>query len=120
MAGVDAAGGGVRHYVLLHGLLFLYSVYALLMKFAAAERFLSGPFMALYAGALLVMLVYALLWQVVLKRLPLSVAFSNKAVVIVWGMLWGALFFSEAVTWPKLLGAAMVVAGICVVVQDER
>lgn len=120
MPAVETPKGGARHYVLLHAMLLLYSIYALLMKYAAAEHFLSFPFLALYGGALFVMLVYALFWQRVLKYLPLNVAFSSKAVVVIWGMLWGALFFSESVTIPKLLGAAMVIAGICVVVQDER
>jgi drug/metabolite transporter (DMT)-like permease len=114
------AGGNFRHYALLHALLLLYSVYALLCKFAAAEPFLSPPFLLLYGGALMVLAGYALFWQVILKHLPLNTAFSNKAIVVVWGMLWGAVFFSESITLPKIIGAALVMAGIWLVVQDER
>ena len=31
---------------------------------------------------------------------------------VVWGLVWGALFFHEAVTPGKLLGAALVIAGV--------
>ena len=46
-------------------------------------------------------------WQQVIKRIPLTTAFANKAVTVVWGLVWGALFFREAVTPGKLLGAAL-------------
>lgn len=113
-------GGGAKPYLLLQFLLLLYSVYALLCKFAASEKLFSVPFFLFYGGALLVMLAYAWLWQKVLRRLPLNVAYSSKAVVVVWGMAWGAAFFAEAVTLPRVIGAAMVMLGIVLVVRNER
>jgi drug/metabolite transporter (DMT)-like permease len=112
--------GKAKQYLLLYFLIFLYSIYALLCKFASANPFLSFPFLLLYGGALLVMLLYALLWQKVLKHLPLNVAISNKAVVVIWGMIWGAIFFSESISVPKIIGAVMVMIGIFLVVQDEK
>lgn len=111
--------GEFKQYILLHGLLLLYSIYALLCKLASLHPVFSGQFVLLYFGALCVLFVYALFWQTILKHLPLNVAFSSKSITVIWGMLWGALFFSEAVTWPKVIGAAFVMAGIWLVVQDE-
>ena len=39
-------------------------------------------------------------------------AYSGKAVVILWGILWGALLFQEAVTPRKIIGAVVIMAGI--------
>ena len=67
----------------------------------------------LYYGTVILLLgVYAIGWQQVIKRIPLTTAFANKAVTVVWGLVWGALFFHEAVTPGKLLGAALVIAGV--------
>ena len=116
----EASRAGARDYLLLHALLLVYSLYALLSKLASAERFLSLPFLGLFGGALTLMAVYAFFWQKVLKRLPLNAAFSSKAVVIVWGMVWGAAFFAEGITVPKLIGAAMVMLGIWLAVGDGK
>ena len=39
-------------------------------------------------------------------------AFANKAITVVWGIIWGYLFFDEAITLKKLIGAALVMTGI--------
>ena len=56
--------------------------------------------------------VYAIGWQQIIKRMPLTSAYANKAVTIVWGIIWGALLFHEAATPMKLLGSAIVLTGV--------
>ena len=46
--------------------------------------------------------------------MPLTLAFANKAVTTVWGLVWGLLFFQERVTVGKLAGIALIVAGVVV------
>ena len=101
-----------KWYVGLHALLALFSLSGVLSKLAASERFLGPRFCLLYGGALLALAAYALLWQQVIRRLPLSVAYANRAVTIVWGLVWGALVFGETVTPGRLAGAAIVMAGV--------
>ena len=36
----------------------------------------------------------------------------NKAATVIWGLVFGALFFRERVTAGKLFGAALIIAGI--------
>ena len=96
----------------LHLMLMLYSMSEICSKKAAGESFLSVRF-CLYSGTVILLLgVYAIGWQQVIKRIPLTTAFANKAVTVVWGLVWGALFFHEAITPGKLLGAALVIAGV--------
>ena len=74
----------------------------------------------LYYGTVILLLgVYAIGWQQVIKRIPLTTAFANKAVTVVWGLVWGALFFREAVTPGKLLGAALVIVGVILFEQAD-
>ena len=96
----------------LHLMLMLYSMSEICSKKAAGESFLSVHFCLYYGTVILLLGVYAIGWQQVIKRIPLTTAFANKAVTVVWGLVWGALFFREAVTPGKLLGAALVIAGV--------
>ena len=96
----------------LHILLLVYSLSGVLSKLAADVDFFSLEFCALYAGILFLLGLYALGWQQILKRLPLTTAFSNKAVTIVWGIIWGLVFFAEPVTIPEVIGALMIIAGV--------
>ncbi len=112
-------GPRIRSFFLLHSVLMLYSLSGVCSKLAAGQPFFSLPF-CLYYGALIGLLgIYAIAWQQVIKRLPLTVAFANKAVTLVWGLVWGMLFFREQVTPGKLLGVALVVCGVVLFVQAD-
>lgn len=109
----------IRTLLVLHIVLFFYSLTGILSKSAAAQTFASGPFIALYGGMLVVLFVYALAWQQIIKRMPLTVAYANRAIDVVWGLLWGFLFFHESVTPHMLVGAALVIVGIVLFSIDD-
>jgi drug/metabolite transporter (DMT)-like permease len=106
-------------FIVLHLILLLYSIAAILSKTAAGVDFISLPFILCYGGVLVLLLIYALVWQWVLKSLPLTIAYANKGVTIIWGMVWGFLLFDEAISVTMLIGAAIVFAGIMLVVTDH-
>lgn len=96
----------------LHILLMVYSTSGILSKLAAGVDLLSWQFIGLYAGIITLLGLYAIGWQQILRRMPLTSAFSNKAVTIVWGIVWGVLFFNEPLTLGKGIGAALIIAGV--------
>lgn len=108
----------VNKYVLLHLLLFFFSFCGVFSKLAATNDFLSFKFCMFYGISMLILGVYAILWQQILKRFSLTTAFFNKAVTIIWGMLWGAIFFKEAITINMIIGTIVVLIGIGLVVKD--
>ncbi len=101
-----------RTLLLLHILLLFYSLSDVMSKLAAGFDFLSLGFVVCYGGLLVILAGYAIGWQQVIKRMPLTTAYANRGITVVWGIFWGALFFSEAITPGKIAGAVMVVAGI--------
>lgn len=102
----------IKTYLSLHLLFVLYSLTDLFGKAAAGYGFDDIRFYGFYCAILVVLALYALGWQQIIKRLPLTTAFSNKAVTIVWGLIWGVLFFQEEITFFKILGACVVIAGV--------
>lgn len=107
-------------FVMLHVILLLYSFCSVFSKLAAGADFMSVKFVLCYGLMLVVLAAYAILWQQVLKRMPLTTAFANKGIVIIWGMIWGALIFSEAITWYMIVGSLIIFAGIVLVVTDDE
>ena len=106
-------------YVFVNILFLLYSFVGVCFKNISTTVLWSVAFFAYLGMAFLLLFIYALLWQQVLKRLPLSVAFANKGVTVMWGMLWGALFFQERITIPMVMGAFFICAGIVLVTCDN-
>ena len=90
----------------------MYSCSGILSKLAAGVSFFSVEFCILYAGIIVILGLYAIGWQQILRRLPLTTAFSNKAVTIVWGIIWGCVFFAESITLGKVIGAVLIIAGV--------
>lgn len=96
----------------LHVLLFIYSFTSFFSKNASQHEFLSPPFIGFYAGMLAVLVIYAVGWQQIIKHLPLTLAFANKAITVAWTMLWGVVFFGESLTPQMIVGAVMVMSGV--------
>ena len=88
----------IKTYVLLHVLMLIFSLSPVCSKLAGQQPFLSFKFVLFYGLVILLLGIYALLWQQIIKRMPLTTAYANKAVTVVWGMVWGALLFQEDIT----------------------
>lgn len=115
-----AAGNEVKALVALHVLLAVYSLSSVCAKLASGFEFMSFGFIGCYAGMIALLGVYAVGWQQIIKRLPLTYAYANKAVTVLWGIVWGVLLFHEQVSAPKLLGAAIVLAGVVLFSLAEK
>lgn len=100
--------------IALHLLIMVYSMSGILSKLAARFPFFSFQFVACYAGMIAILGLYAIGWQQVIKRMPLTSAYANRAVTVIWGILWGILLFNEQITIQKVLGAALVLVGVAI------
>lgn len=110
----------MKWLALLHILLMVYSLGSVCSKLAAQQQFGSLRFVLLYGGLLLTLGIYAIGWQQVIKHLPLTTAYANKAVTVVWGMVFGVLMFQEQITLRQLLGSAIIIAGVLLFIYADR
>ena len=109
----------IKDILMLQIVFFIYSINSVVAKFASAQEPFSLNFILLYGLELCVLGVYALLWQQLIKRMELSIAYSNKAVVLLWAMVLGALLFKEQITLTKVAGILLVIVGIVVLNSEE-
>lgn len=49
----------------------------------------------------------------------MTTAFANKAVTVVWGLVWGFVFFQEPITFKKVLGALLVIIGVVIYAKAD-
>lgn len=109
----------LNSFFFMHIAFLVYTLYPLLGKFATQYELLSFPFMALYFVVFGVLFVYAILWQQVLKKIPLTTAIANKSITIVWGMIFGLLIFREQVSLKMIIGAALILSGIMILGTEK-
>ena len=106
----------LKNIFFLHAIIFLYSLTSLCAKFASKLAFFSLHWILLYGLQIFILGIYAILWQQVLKRLPLNFAFANKSLTILWGMLFGILIFKEIPTATNIIGGVIVLIGVVIMV----
>ena len=111
---------GYKYMIILHILLGVYSLTGVASKFAAGEEFMSFKFILFYGLSLFGLFIYAFVWQQIIKHMPLITAYANKGVTVIWGIIWGYFIFSEKITVRKLIGAAVIIAGIVLIVTADE
>lgn len=110
----------IKYLIALHIELLILSLSGVCSKMAAQWQFLSFWFIFWYALVLINLAVYAIVWQQIIKHLPLTTAYANKAIGIVWGILWGIIIFGEQIKWNMIVGAVIVIIGVIVVVKSDE
>lgn len=113
---------GWKDILMLQAVFFIYSISSVVSKFASGRELFSIGFLLFYGLDVLVLGVYALLWQQVIKKFELSVAYANKAVTLLWALVWGIFLFHEKFSFFKAAGILMVAAGIFILNggEDEK
>lgn len=107
-------------FLFMHTAFLVYTLYPLLGKFATRYEMLSFQFVALYCVVFAILFLYAILWQQVLKKIPLTTAIANKSITIVWGMIFGLLLFGEGISLKMLIGAVLILSGILILSTEKE
>ena len=110
----------IKNLLFLQGVVMIFSLVSVLSKFASDESFTSIRFLLFFGAELMVLGIYAVLWQQVIKRFDISIAYANKAMVLLWGLLWSVIIFREQITVQKALGVLIVIAGVVILNLPEK
>lgn len=110
----------IKPYIMLHGIIMLYSLGSVCSKAAAAQPFLSFKFILFYGLLIFILGIYSIFWQQILKYLPLNTAYANKSVTIIWAMIWGAVIYHETISLNMLIGGAIVLFGVILIVTGDN
>ncbi len=111
--------GLVANLLLLQLSVLVYSLSTLAGKMASEYEFLSMGYIGYFALEFCILAVYAIMWQQVIKRFQLSIAYANKSVGLMWSLLWNYVIFHTGITAGKVVGVLIVMCGIIVMNSGE-
>lgn len=100
--------------LLLQSAVVIYSLSTVAANLASKQEFLSFGYIAFFGLEFVILGIYAIVWQQMIKKFQLSIAYANKALTLMWSMLWNFLIFSQGITPFKVVGVLLVVAGVIV------
>ncbi len=104
----------IKDIIFLQAVIAIYSVSSIVAKFASGQEFLSGQFFLFYGLEVCALGIYAILWQQAIKKIELSIAYANKAMGVLWAMVWAVVIFHNDITVQNVTGVILVIAGtIC-------
>lgn len=105
--------------LILQAAVCLYTLSGIAAKLASNYDFLSVGFILCYGAEIAILGIYAIVWQQIIKRVDISIAYANRSMAIFWSMLWAFLLFREQITLRNLLGVLLIFIGTWVVNSSE-
>lgn len=105
--------------LLLQATVVIYTLAAVCGKLASNHPTLSMGFILWFGCEFVVLGVYAILWQQIIKRVDLSIAYVNRSMAIIYSMLWAFLIFSEKIRPQNIIGVIIIVLGTLIVNSDN-
>jgi len=109
-----------QFFVLLYLNFIILSLSFVVANFAGQHELFSLKALSLYSISFLLLGVYAIGWQQILKRIPLSVAIANRPMTTLTGIIWGVFLFSEDVSVRQIIGIFIVFVGVALVVMNNE
>lgn len=110
----------LKNILMLQGIIILYSISSVIANLASRQEAMSTGFFLLYGLEIGVLGIYAILWQQAIKKFELSIAYANRAMVVLWSMVWAVLLFDNKITPLNILGLALIVAGTLIINHEEK
>ncbi len=109
----------LKSILILQLVIVIYTLSGVAAKGAAGYEMFSWQFIFFYGLEMVILGVYAILWQQMIKRFDLSVAYANRSMAVLWSLVWAVVFFHEKITVNNVLGVLIVLAGTILVNTDE-
>lgn len=108
------------YYALLIISLIIISFDGIIFKTAAKHDLLSKQFFMYYAIAVCIYIIYAFLWQIILKRIDLYFAYSFRSIIVVLGLIWSSVILGEQITKFNIAGAILIMLGIFLIARNRE
>ena len=105
----------IKNIIILQAIIVIYTLSTVAAKFASNQEFLSWQFIMFYVVEILILGIYAIAWQQIIKKFDISIAFANKAMSLLWSLVWAVIFFRENITINNVIGIVIVIIGTIIV-----
>ncbi len=110
----------LRDIFILQLVIAIYTLSTVFAKFASGQEFLSFKFILFYGIEMLILGLYAIIWQQLIKKFDISVAYANKAMGLLWSIIWAILIFNDTITIKNIIGVIIVIIGTIIVNSENE
>lgn len=96
----------------------LFSIVSIAVKYTSMQQLFN---MRYFIGVVVVIAMlgtYAIVWQQILKRVDMTLAYMFKATGIIYVLLYSVFLFGETITVWNIIGAAIIITGIILFVKS--
>ncbi len=107
-------------YILAILAIVFESLSSSVLKFSKDYAFLSPMYLFWFAVAVGIMGLYAIAWQLLLERVPLTTAYLRKGLTYVLIFVWARVFFHEEISVKQMIGMAIIIAGMIISMTGDR
>ncbi len=108
----------IKHICALIGINMLYACVGICTKMASQQEMMSWSYLLWFAGAVGIIGIYAILWQQVLRRIDVSIAYMFKGTTLIFTMCIAALLFGEPISVMNIIGSVIIVTGIVLLARS--
>ena len=108
----------IKNILILQLVVVVYTLSSVVAKFATGKELFSFSFFLFYGLEIAILGGYAILWQQMIKRFDLSIAYANRAMALLWSALWAVILFHETLNEKQIAGIALVIVGTVIVNTD--
>lgn len=97
----------------------IYTMAGVCSKYASSFELLSVQFILAYVIEIVILGIYAVLWQQIIKNIDIFVAYANKGTSLLWSLLWAVILFKENITINNILGIIVVMIGVMLINSES-
>lgn len=110
----------IKDIFILQLVIAIYTLSTVFAKFASGQEFLSFEFILFYGIEMVILGLYAIIWQQLIKKFDISVAYANKAMGLLWSIIWAILIFNDTITIKNIIGVIIVIVGTIIVNSEDE
>ena len=110
----------LKDICILQIVIAIYTLSTVCAKFASGQEFMSFQFILYYGIEMMILGVYAIIWQQLLKKFDVSIAYANKAMGLLWSIVWAILIFNDTITIKNVIGVIIVIIGTIIVNSEDE
>lgn len=92
----------------------VYSCTGIFTKLASMQEMLSLSFFVCFGLIIVFLGGYAILWQIILRKVLLSQAFLFKSLTLVFSLFFAWSIFNEEITIKNVIGSCIIIVGIII------
>lgn len=102
----------IQTWIILIVAYIIYASTSIFTKMASLQPIMSKAYLFWIIGAVFVMGVFAVIWQQIISRIPLSIAYMFKGLTLLFVLLISFFLFNEPITLMNCIGSLLVIGGI--------